>query len=188
MFTLGVGNYTEDDVEESARALTGWAVVDGKYSFRGNRHDEGTKKVLGAESKLNGDDLLGLLLKQPATARRIAWRLCRTFMGEGVVGEAGIDELATGLAENKLDIGRAVETILRSQAFFSGANIQSRVLGPVEYVVGALRSLELCDPSPSSLLLAEWVSRMGQDLFYPCLLYTSPSPRDATLSRMPSSA
>ena len=167
LFTLGVGNYTEDDVEDAARALTGWAVVDGNYGFRENRHDIGSKTVLGTESKLNGDDLLQLLLKHPATARRIAWRLCNTFMGEGVVGKDAIAELATGLAENQLSIGWAVETILRSKAFFSEANIQTRVLGPVEYLVGALRCLELCDPAPSSLMLAEWISRMGQDLFYP---------------------
>ena len=67
LFTLGVGNYTEDDVEDAARALTGWAVVDGNYGFRENRHDIGSKTVLGTESKLNGDDLLQLLLKHPAT-------------------------------------------------------------------------------------------------------------------------
>lgn len=167
LFTLGVGNYSESDVKNAARALTGWTIVDDKFGFREKRHDDTAKKILGTSAEFTGDDLLKLLLKQPATARRIAWRLCRTFMGEGVVSDDAIDELATGLADNELNIGWAVETILRSGVFYSEANIRSHVLGPVEYLVGVIRNLELCDSPPSTLVLAEWVSRMGQDLFYP---------------------
>src|SRR5262249_45476485 len=65
------------------------------------------------------------------------------------------------------DIGWAVETVLRSRAFFAGTNLGNRVLGPVEYVVGVARALEHFEPPPSSLLLADWTARLGQDLFYP---------------------
>jgi hypothetical protein len=57
--------------------------------------------------------------------------------------------------------------VLRSEAFFAPANLGARVLGPVEYVVGAARALQLSDPPPSSLVLADWTARLGQDLFYP---------------------
>ena len=73
----------------------------------------------------------------------------------------------SGLRENDLNIGWAVETVLRSQLFFADTNMRSRVAGPVECLVGAVTALELTVPPPSTLLLAEWTTRMGQDLFYP---------------------
>ena len=88
-------------------------------------------------------------------------------MGEGVVDEQALSQLAEGMKSHDLDVGWGVETVLRSRLFFSAENLRSRVIGPVEYLVGALRALELCDPPPSTLLLAEWAARMGQDLFYP---------------------
>jgi hypothetical protein len=78
-----------------------------------------------------------------------------------------IEELAAQLRSSHLDVGKAVETILRSRLFFSEQNIGSRVMGPVEYVVSTVRGLEMLDPSPSTLLLAEWTARMGQNLFHP---------------------
>ncbi len=167
LFTLGLGNYSEDDVQEAARALTGWTIVGDRYEFIEARHDSGEKVVLDHRGPLTGDDLIKTLLEHPATARRLAWRICHTFMGEGVVDEQALSELADDLGSHGLDVGRAVETVLRSERFFSKENLRTRVIGPVEYVVGALRALELCDPPPSTLLLAEWVERMGQDLFYP---------------------
>jgi hypothetical protein len=167
LFTLGVGNYSEDDVKEAARALTGWTIVGGSFGFREARHDEDAKSLLGTQGQLTGDDLIEILCEQPATAQRLAWRICHTFMGEGVVSEEAFTQLAEGLAAHDLDIGWGVETVLRSDMFFSTENMRTRVSGPVEYLVGSLRSLELCDPPPSTLLLAEWAARMGQDLFYP---------------------
>jgi hypothetical protein len=88
-------------------------------------------------------------------------------MGEKGVDAAGIDALAAGLHEHDLDIGWAVATVLRSQAFFAEANLGNRVLGPVEFLVGVPRALERFDPPPSSLVLGEWSAQLGQDLFYP---------------------
>ena len=167
LFALGIGNYTEDDVKEAARALTGWTVVGNQFGFREARHDDGEKTVCGKRGSLTGDDLLEALLDHPATSRRLAWRICHTFMGQGVVDEPAFAQLADGLRSQRLDIGWALETVLRSQLFFSDENLRTRVLGPVEYIVGALAALELRDPPPSTLLLAEWAARMGQDLFYP---------------------
>jgi hypothetical protein len=78
-----------------------------------------------------------------------------------------LTELADGLRARSLDIGWAVETVLRSRTFFAEDNLGNRVLGPVEYVVGSARALELFDPPSSTLVLAEWTGRLGQDLFYP---------------------
>ena len=88
-------------------------------------------------------------------------------MGEGIADEAAISELASGLREHELDIGWALETILRSELFFSEQNIASRVSSPVEFVMSTVRSLELFEKPPSTLILAEWCTRLGQDLFRP---------------------
>jgi uncharacterized protein (DUF1800 family) len=167
LFTMGVGNYSEKDVKEAARALTGWTVDKDKFREDAERHDDDEKEILGKKGRWRGDDLVGLVLEHPATAKRLSWRLCGLFLGEGARGSRATDTLADGLREHKLDIGWAVETILRSQAFFAEQNLGGRVLGPVEYALGAVRALELSDPPPSTLLLADWVARLGQDLFYP---------------------
>ena len=167
LFTLGVGKYTEQDVKEAARALTGWTVNRTKVEFRQDRHDDGEKSILGRTGGFNADSLARRLLSHEATSCRLAWRLCELFFGEGVITGTAIEALASGLRERELDIGWAVETILRSELFFSDANIATRVSSPVEFIVGPARSLELFEEPPSTLILAEWCKRLGQDLFRP---------------------
>jgi uncharacterized protein (DUF1800 family) len=89
------------------------------------------------------------------------------FFGEGVVNDVALDELAAGLKEHELNVDWAVATILRSKLFFSAANLRTRILGPAEFVVGTLHALALCQPPASTLLLADWTGRMGQELFNP---------------------
>jgi hypothetical protein len=167
LFTLGIGHYTEADVKEAARALTGWTVAGDKFYAEAGRHDDGDKAILGRKGKWTGDDLVKLLAEQPATAGRLASRLCEQFMGEGAVSAAGVKALADGLREHDLDIGWGVETVLRSRAFFAAANLGRRVVAPAEFVVAAARALEMFDPAPSTLVLADWSARLGQDLFQP---------------------
>lgn len=168
LFSLGIGNYSEKDVKEAARALTGWGVSDGGgFEEEPLRHDDGEKVILGRRGRWTGTDLVRILLEHPATARRLAGRVCELLMGEGAVDAAMTGVLADGLRRRHLDVGWVVETVLRSQAFFAERNLGRRVLGPVEYVVGAARALELFDPPASTLALADWVARQGQDLFYP---------------------
>ncbi len=167
LFTLGVGHYTEGDVKEAARALTGWTVKGDSFREDPAQHDDGEKVVLGKRGRWTGTDLVAMLLEHPATAERLAWRICETFLGEGDIDAAGIRLLASGLRQRDLDMGWAVGTVLRSRAFHEGRGQRGRVVSPVEFVVGAVRALELFDPSPSTLLLAEWATRLGQDLFYP---------------------
>ena len=167
LFTLGVGHYSETDVREAARALTGWKLGQGTFRDWPPDHDGGNKTILGRTGRWKGDDLVRIVLEHAATSKRLAWRLCEWLMGEKCVDVVSLDALATGLREHDLDMGWAVETILRSRAFFAAANIGSRVVGPVEYLVSVPRTLECFDPPPSNLLQGEWLARLGQDLFYP---------------------
>src|SRR5262249_54008103 len=113
LFTIGIGHYSENDVKDAARALTGWTVLEGEFRDMPARHDDGDKTILGKKGAWGGDDLLKLLLDHPATARRLAVRICEQFMGEGAIDAAGIDALADGLRRNNLRVGWAVETVLR---------------------------------------------------------------------------
>jgi uncharacterized protein (DUF1800 family) len=167
LFTLGIGHYTEADVKSGARALTGWSVAGKAYSFVSTRHDEGELQLLGRHGRITGDDLLAMLIENPATARRLAWRLGTMLFGEGVLPDSAVETLAAELHARKLDVRWAVETVLRSERFYSQENIRTRISSPLEFIVGCLQSLELCQPPPSTVLLGEWATRMGQDLFYP---------------------
>ena len=167
LFTLGVGHYTEADVKQAARCLTGWGVEEDAFAESSSRHDGGEKTVLGATGKWTGTDLVDLLLKQPPTADRLVTKLLKAFFGEGACPPEAAKELAAGLRTHDLDIGWAVGTVLRSRLFFADANLRTRVTAPPEFVAGAARALGLFDPSPSTLALADWSARMGQDLFDP---------------------
>ena len=167
LFSLGVGNYSEIDVKEAARALTGWTVKNREFREVADFHDDGEKTILGQTGRWRGDDLVKLLLDQPATSRRLARRVCEMLMGEGAANDEMIETLAAGLRERNLDVAWAVGTVLKSNEFFDDANIGNRVLGPVQFVVGSVRALEIFDPPPSTIVLAEWTAALGQDLFEP---------------------
>jgi len=167
LFTLGVGHYSEVDVKEAARALTGWSVEEGRFENVTARHDSGQKTILGRKGNWDGAAFVKILLEQPATSERLAMKLCRLFFGEAVAPPAAVQALAAGLREHELDIARATEVVLKSQLFFSAANLGNRVLSPVDFMVGTARALEMFDPAPSTLALADWAARIGQDLFNP---------------------
>jgi uncharacterized protein (DUF1800 family) len=179
LFTLGIGHYTEEDVKQAAKALTGMTITDGKAQEDIALHATGSKTILGLSGPFRTKNLLRILLNQPATAERLADRLCTYFLGEKVADAEAVKTLAAALHErnwswvpagepgNNLDIGWAVETLLRSERFFTTSSLGKRIQTPVEYVVGAVRVLEMWDAPPSTLVLADWAARLGQDLFYP---------------------
>lgn len=167
LFTLGVGHYTEAEVKEAARCLTGWTVNDYQFAEVNTRHDGGVKTLFGKTGTYNGSQLLKLLLDHPATAERIVFRLCELFMGEQATTPAMRASLAGGLRDRQYDLRWVVSTILHSQAFFDTPNLGTRIKSPVEYAIGAARQLELFDPAPSTLAMGDWCGRLGQDLFEP---------------------
>lgn len=183
LFSLGVGNYSEEDIREAARALTGWTVSRDRFRSIPDRHDDGEKTIFEETGKWTGDDFVQLLIKHPATPRRIAFRICELLMGESTIDSSLVSELADGLLEHDLDVGWGVEALLRSQAFFDEENIGNRILSPSHFVIGAVRALELTDPPPSTLLLAEWTARLGHDLFYPPNVFGWPGGRAWLSSR-----
>src|SRR5262249_52463316 len=108
LFTLGIGHYSEQDVKEAARALTGWTLDKNTFREDADKHDDGEKTIVGKTGQWHGDDLVKMLLDPPATAERLAWRVCELFMGEGVAGPDAVRALAAGLRERQLDVDWAV--------------------------------------------------------------------------------
>jgi len=105
LFSLGVGNYTEGDIKEASRALTGWSVNKGKFRNYDQFHDDGEKTIFGKSGTWTGDDLLRMLVEHPATSRRLAFRICELFMVEKSAVDDMIDEIAIGLRKRDFDIG-----------------------------------------------------------------------------------
>ena len=179
LFTLGEGNYGERDVREVARALTGWRVSrHGRFLVFDEHHDSGEKHILGRKGQFDGDDLLAILLEEPATARRLAWRLSRSFLGEELVTEDLLDELARGLSASGLDVRRCVERILRSRLFFSDGNLRVLPTTPAVHVVALTRALECFAPPARTQALAEWSAPVGQRLYHPPSVFGWPHGKD----------
>ena len=167
LFSIGVGNYGENDVKEAARALTGWTVMNNEFRYRHYWHDEYEKTVLGKTGNWSGDDVLKIVCDHPATAYRVCWRLCDALFGENVVATDAIEKLAIGLRNHQLDVSWALRTILSSQLFYSDKNMRSRISDPENFVIGNVRMLEYFDPPPSTLALGGWISQLGRRLFDP---------------------
>jgi hypothetical protein len=165
LFSLGVGNYTETDVREAARAFTGWHTDGQAFAFNPAQHDDGVKTVLDRTGRWNGDDIIRIALEQPAAGRFLARKLFKQFISEADDPPVELLEpLAEQLRRTDYDIGAAVKTILRSRIFFSEYAYRRRVKSPVDFIVGLVRTL---DGKPSAESLALALDGMGQTLFAP---------------------
>lgn len=163
LFCLGEGNYTEQDVKEAARALTGWHVVRGEFRINRKHHDRGVKTVLGVTGKLNGDDLVEILLAQEACARRIAGRLITYFEGVEPDGDR-LEAYAGFLRENDYHIGAMLERLFRDPDFYRAQVVGTRIAGPIDFIVGSSRRLGVRTP-PAIPVAAS--ALLGQQLFNP---------------------
>ena len=119
LFTLGRGRYTEKDIQEAARAFTGWFVVRDRFSMLPTQHDDGVKTIFGKTGRFRGEDVPGLLLDQPACAEFLAAKLYRQFVNEvDTPAPTLLAPLAKSLRSSDYDIAAAVRMILRSNLFF----------------------------------------------------------------------
>lgn len=165
LFSLGVGNYTEKDVQEAARAFTGWHTAGGQFLFNKAQHDFGAKTVLGQTGDWDGGDIVRIVLEQPACARFLVRKLFRQFISETVSPpDRLLEPLAEQLRKTDYDIGPVVRTMLSSRLFFSKHAYRQRIKSPVEFIVGLARSLA-GDVQPQDL--ADAFDGLGQELFAP---------------------
>ena len=163
-FSLGPGTFTETDVQEAARAFTGWFVLRNQLRYFPREHDAGVKRILGQEGNFDGGDVVRIVLQKPATPRLLVGKLYRWLISETHEPE---ETLLAPLAESfakDYDVAKLVETMLRSNLFFSPAAYRQRVKSPVEFALGIIRGLN--GMVPTARLGAD-LAELGQDLYHP---------------------
>ena len=142
LFSLGVGNYTEKDIREAARAFTGWRTDGTGFAFDARLHDGGTKTVLGQTGTWDGGDVVRIVLEQPAAARFLVRKLYRYLVSETATPpDALLEPLCESFRQSDYDIAGLVRTILASRHFYSAHAFRQRIKGPVEYVLGAVQAV-----------------------------------------------
>ncbi|MBI3744759.1 MAG: DUF1800 domain-containing protein [Chloroflexi bacterium] len=163
LFSMGVGNYTETDVRESARAFTGWGLNARGFFFDASAHDTGSKVFLGTGGNLDGDQIVDIIVRHPATAAYITKRLFRFFAYDDPE-PAVLEPLQAAFQSSGYSIKEVVRRILTSDAFYSPKAYRSRPKSPVELVAGAYRTLDI---DTNAQGLSQLTTRMGQTLFDP---------------------
>jgi uncharacterized protein (DUF1800 family) len=165
LFTLGRGNYSENDIKEAARAFTGWgATLKGDFQFRKFQHDAGSKTVLGRTGDFDGEEVLDILLQEKQTARYITQKVYKFFVNEKV-DTAKVEWLAERFFKSNYEIGKLMEDIFTSDWFYEEKNIGAQIKSPVELLVGIQRMLPMKLENEEALMLLQRV--LGQLLFYP---------------------
>ncbi len=164
LFTMGVGNYTEQDVKESARAFTGWTRRGFEFYADARQHDDGPKTFLGRSGNFDGTDIINIIFEQPATARFLPRRLFE-YLAYLRPDESLVDELAELFRRSNFEVAPVVRTILTSNAFYSPRAMRTQVKSPAQLVVGTARLLDV-DAGMGPMLIRA-MDIMGQALFYP---------------------
>ncbi|HEY8599446.1 MAG TPA: DUF1800 domain-containing protein [Thermomicrobiales bacterium] len=175
LFSLGIGNYTEDDVKASARAFTGWffqgerstgagkQYISGEFAFDPKQHDAGQKTFLGQTGNWDGGDIIRIVLAQSACARFIAGKLFSFFVWDAPEA-ATVAQFADLLIARNYDVRELLRAILLSPEFSSERAYRAKIKGPAEYVAGLMRALGLTTPTRDTVQVAR---RMGQEVFNP---------------------
>ncbi|HWB14552.1 MAG TPA: DUF1800 domain-containing protein [Pirellulales bacterium] len=163
LFTCGIGNYTENDVLEAARAFTGWHRAASEFVFHPDDHDFDRKSFLGKSGRFDGQDVIDILMQQPATSRFIAGKLLRFFAAPQPSEEA-IAEAGRLLDQTQLDIKWFLRELFLSAWFYGEECYRRRIASPVEFVVGTVRALGARMPAAD---LNNHIQAMGQELLAP---------------------
>jgi len=172
LHTLGVdGGYTQQDVTEAARVLTGWGVrlgEDGDFFFNANRHDKGEKVVMGHVFPAGGGyeegvDLLNMLAHHPSTAKFICHKIAVRFVNDDPPATL-VDKMANTFLEKNGDIRQVLITMVSAPEFWSAGALREKTKSPFELAIGAVRSLHATIDQPMQLY--NWVTRMGEREYY----------------------
>ncbi len=164
LFTMGIGNYTEDDVKAAARSFTGWTLTkDREFTINAKDHDGSTKTFLGQAGDFDGTDIVNILAAQPATARFLATKLARFFVSDPP-DDGLVSDLAGAYLSSNYDIRSVLRTLFKSDAFAGDAARHALIKSPTEFVVGTLRTLDI---ATNGLGLPAIMQALGQELFNP---------------------
>ena len=159
LFTLGIGHYTEKDVQEGARAFTGWGlslkpgankIRRAEFRLLPSKHDTGVKQFLGQQANLDGDDVLNVLCDMPRTAEYITWKIWDWFVYNKPEMET-IAPFARRFQASGLDIGALLKDIMKSSDFYSAKATRTMVKNPVDFCVTTMRQMGLGATMAASL-------------------------------------
>ena len=165
LFTLGRGNYTEKDVQEGARAFTGWSFLpDGSFFERPRQHDFGPKTFLGKTGNFDGNDALNIILEQKGTAKFIVTKIYKFFVNEKI-NPGIIEHLSDQFYDSKYDIKKLMTEIFTSKWFYNEENIGAKIKSPIELMAGIMRTLPMELEKPENLIVYQKL--LGQMLLYP---------------------
>jgi hypothetical protein len=174
LFSLGVGNYTEKDIREAARAFTGHHTDGTTFVFKRELFDVGPKTVLGATGTWEGRDVVAILLRQPACAKFLVGKLYAYLVSETPPPAALLEPLCDRFRKSDYDIADLVRTVLASRLFYSEHAFRKRVKSPAEYVLGAVLAVYQRYPEDDPhyrpvppAAVAKPMTAMGQALFAP---------------------
>ena len=187
LFSMGVGNYTEQDIKDASRAFTGWTFEQpiplyphgyypAPFKFIEEDHDNGEKTFLGRSGNLNGDDIIDVIVEQPATARFIARHMYNFFVADEPQvpswntvpprDQDAINELVAAYLQSDGDIRAMLSTLFNSD-FFKAARFR-KVKSPVELITGVIKLVGTYrEPTPGLVDYSGTAKLMGQQLFDP---------------------
>lgn len=173
LFTLGEGNYSEDDIKQGARALTGYTYRDNDFVFNERSHDGDEKTILGQTGKIDGDEFVQILLKQPSCAKFITMKIYDHFVAdvgdvyERVPAEPRnvIDRLAELLRKENYAIQPVLLTLFKSQHFYDAGIVGQKIKDPIQVAVGTIRSLGT--PTRSAQVVGQTLNTLGQSVMTP---------------------
>jgi uncharacterized protein (DUF1800 family) len=165
LFSMGVGNYSERDVREAARAFTGWTNDVLAYKFDAAQHDFGEKTFLGRTGAFNGDDIIRIILEQPVTGEFVAAKMYRYFVREEISPSVKT-QLGREFQQNGYRVKPLMTRILLSKDFYSPASYATQIKSPAHLVVSTNRKLGLREV-PTVPDFGRMTGGLGQSLFDP---------------------
>jgi uncharacterized protein (DUF1800 family) len=166
LFTVGIGNYTEQDIRESARAFTGYRLdmTTQQFRFAPFQQDLGAKTFMSKSGPLSGDDIIDILVRKPACAQFIGRKLWRYFVEDDPTADT-VDLIAERIGAHNYEMKPVLREILSSAEFYSDRVMSGQIKSPVQYIVQTSKLLEA--PLPSPIVAQNAMRQMGQILFAP---------------------
>lgn len=165
LFSLGIGNYTENDIKEAARAFTGWRNQGLTFIDDREQHDEGMKTVFGQTGNWDGEDVVDLILQQEAAGEFIAGKMYRFFVRDEISDQM-LDELAARLRDDNYALKPFLRALFLSQDFYSEPSLGTQIKSPVQFLVSTYRKLGL-EKIPGTPYFPAATNLLGQALGNP---------------------
>ncbi len=163
LFSLGIGNYSETDIKEAAKAFTGWQTKNSAFFFNPNQHDSSSKSFLGKTGDLNGDDIVQIVSTQPAASKYISRKLVAFFVTDDPDPRM-VEDLAAVYTKENGNTRAILKALFSHPGFKSEKAFHAKIKSPAELVVGTIKTLQVQNLDGD---LTASMSRMGQSLFEP---------------------